>query len=266
MPATTCALVITRSGETTKPLPSSACRQLCAMPSILTTLPRTCSTIGCSRSVSSGGSTLVIGVRPNGPMASLSPELSNMSQKSRGARCSHVGAISLISSITFESRTAAAICGCAEVLIGVARIQAANRTATACSSEPITESTRRNDRVRIPLRAARPSTIPEISPMITSATSSRTPAIRRQRWSSMLRIRCGASSTPAVAPRSTPMNASADDIAPCRYPDAAASNATPMTITSTQADPLITDPPWRAPGRGHGYPTCPTGSPSRRPR
>ena len=104
-----------------------------------------------------------------------------MSQNSRGNRCIHCGASELTSSMTFDSLTAPAIWGWADVLIGVASTHAASRTATAWSNDPITESTRRTERVRMLLRAARPSTMPEISPTMTSATSRSTPATSRHR-------------------------------------------------------------------------------------
>ena len=70
MPATTCALVMTRSGAYTKPDPSTRRAQDAATPVILTTDGRTAVTAGLRSSFGSGCGTLRTRVGTSGPNTS----------------------------------------------------------------------------------------------------------------------------------------------------------------------------------------------------
>src|SRR5881227_2113414 len=76
-PATTCALVMTRSGESTNPLPSNTFEQDGAIARIFTTLGSVFATTGFLDSAASGAATATTGVRLNGSSTCGSPEVSS---------------------------------------------------------------------------------------------------------------------------------------------------------------------------------------------
>ncbi len=218
----------------------------------------------------SGGPTSATGVRPKGPMTSGSPDVSSSAEKSLGISRTQSGASRSTAPSTADPRTAAAICGCDVAVSGTASSQAATRTATACSPAPITLSTPRATGLWIPLRSARPSTMPAISPTTTTSTMSPMPARMRRRGSSTCTSTFGANRMPATAPMTTPRKAKADATAPCRHPDDAASTATSTTTMSSQVDPVtVTTAPIlqrRGRSRDHARPRCPRGPSIRRCR
>src|SRR5690625_1646329 len=93
-PATTCAFVITRLGEITKPVPSNTFWQLGATPRIRNTLGAVASTTGLAASPGSGASTAAIGVRLNGSSTAGNPESSSIADNRRGTFLSQFGAMS----------------------------------------------------------------------------------------------------------------------------------------------------------------------------
>lgn len=110
-PATTCALVITRSGAITNPLPSKTFWQLGARLRTLTTLGAVACTTGLLASSGSGEATGITGVRLNGSSTAGSPEVFSSAESRLGTVLSHGGATSLTLANTREPRTAAASSG-----------------------------------------------------------------------------------------------------------------------------------------------------------
>ena len=94
-PATTCALVITRLGAITNPLPSNTFWQLGATLRILTTLGATAATTGLLASAGSGESTGMTGVRLNGSSTAGRPEVFSSADSRLGTVFSQLGATSL---------------------------------------------------------------------------------------------------------------------------------------------------------------------------
>src|SRR5690606_27640608 len=109
VPATTCALVITRSGAITNPEPSSARWQLGATPRMRSTLCCSEAATGLASTLGSGGSTAVIGARPNGPITSGNPEVLSSRENSLGTLRNQFGATSLTSASTRDPLIAVAI-------------------------------------------------------------------------------------------------------------------------------------------------------------
>ncbi len=234
---------MTRSGATTNPEPSSARWQVGAMPLMRSTLGCRSSATGLASTLGSGGSTSATGVRPNGPMTSGRPEVSSSAENSFGTPRNQSGASTSTVLSTRDPRTAAEISGWDEAVSGMASSHAATSTATACRPAPTTLSTPRATGLCMLLRAARPSTMPATSPMMTRTTMSAIPARIRIRPSSTCTSTCGAIRMPATAPSTTPRNASADATAPCRRPDDAATSTTSRMSRSIHPDGVTVRPP-----------------------
>ena len=83
-PATTCAFVITRSGDITNPLPSNSFWQLGATLRTLTTLGAAAATTGLLASAGSGEATGITGVRLNGSSTAGSPEVFSSAESRLG--------------------------------------------------------------------------------------------------------------------------------------------------------------------------------------
>ena len=158
-----------------------------------------------------------------------------------GTDFSQLGATSSTWASTFDPRTAAARFGWSDEVSGVANIHAATSTATSCSPTPITESKVRSARLRRAPRTARPSTTPAISPITTSARIRNSVTNSLVRGPLMWLTMCGASSTPATAPRTTPTNDSREPSAPERHPEMAATNAIARTARSSHCDDVIVE-------------------------
>ena len=111
----------------------------------------------------------------------------------------------------------------------------------------MSESMFRIVRLRIAPRTARPSTTPATSPTTTSARIRKSAAKSLARGAAMWLTMCGASSTPAIAPSSTPTNDSREPNAPERQPEMAAMKATARTATSSHCEGrhrVHRAPPW----------------------
>src|ERR1700749_4695622 len=110
-PAPACALVITRSGAITNPLPSKTFWQLGARLRTLTTLGAVPVTTGLVARAGSGEATGITGVRLNGSSTAGRPEVSSSADSRLGTVFSQGGASSLTSASAREPRTAAASSG-----------------------------------------------------------------------------------------------------------------------------------------------------------
>src|ERR1700744_5402754 len=271
-PATTCALVITRSGAITNPLPSKTFWQLGARLRTLTTLGAVAVTTGLVASAGSGDATGTTGVRLNGSSTAGRPEGFSSADNRLGPVFSHGGATSFTWASTRDPRTAAASSGWSfDCVSGVASSQAAVNTTTSCTPTPMTESAVRIERLRIAPRTARPNTTPATSPTTTSARIKNSAVNSLARGAAMWLTMCGASSTPAIAPSSTPTNDSREPSAPERQPELAARNATASTAMSSHCDGVIEFiaahlgyRPAASGRRARGSRRCPTAWPSRR--
>ena len=241
-PATTCALDITRLGATTKPVPSRTFWQLGATPRILTTLGRAVATTRLSASDASGASTAWMGVRPNGSSTSGRPEVLSSEDIRLGTARSQSGAYLSTSATTLDPRTAAARLVWSVDVSGVASSHAATTTTSSCNTTPTTESTARIPLLRIEPRTARPRMTPATSPTTTRARIKNSAANSFVRGESIPPTMCGASITPAMAPRTTPTKDSSEPSAPDRQPDIAATRATAMIAMSSHCE-LVTAVP-----------------------
>lgn len=185
MPATTCALVITRSGAATKPLPSSCREHDGALPRILTTRSCTCRTTGLLCNAGSGGPTSVTGVLPNGPSTSGNPESESNRRSWSGRERAAAGITESTARSTPEPFTAETRPGKLADASGSAISQAAMTTVIACTTAPSVESTRRLFSLWMRFLMRRPKKTPVVSPRATSSTTTVMLATTFVVWDSM---------------------------------------------------------------------------------
>ncbi len=238
MPATTCALVITRWLAITNPVPSSEREQDGAVPRTLSTLGRTRSTTSLPLSRASGGSTPVIGVWSNRSTAAGKPDSSSRFCRSSDRFLAACGMAESTVPSTRELLMAEASVGSpAASVSGSAISQATTNTTAPCTSAPSALSTPRSGVASTRCLIARPTYTPSVSPSATNSTTMPTANATLAATSVNCSTTSGASRMPSTAPASTPANAGSAVTMPCRAPDTAASNASATTSRSTQFTP-----------------------------
>ena len=238
-PATTWALVTTRSGATTKPVPCSRRRHCGASPSTRTTDGRTSSTTACSTTAGSAGVSSWVGRGSKGAMAAGTPESSMRRTIDDGSPAHESGATSSTVASTEDPRMASPNCPGRTVASGNATIQVTRSVATACTTAPKPESRPTAIGERMRLRSDCPATAPTVWPTTMRPMRVATPMITRAARPSTRSMAVGASSRPTMPPATTPMMASPDASAPCRHPSAMAPSTTNRSSRSSVSPPSI---------------------------
>lgn len=157
MPATTCALVITRSSAYTKPDPSIRREQLGADPSTFTTERWPLLTTSEPASAGSGGSTCRAWVRRNPSKTSGKPLVSTVSRSAVESCCAWSGSTRSTTLSSALLRTEAASQGSEEEPSGTATSQATSSTAKSETNAPPMSSTRRPTSLAMVRRRCEPS-------------------------------------------------------------------------------------------------------------
>src|SRR5882757_560080 len=254
VPATTCALVATRFGATTKPDPSSARMHCGALPWILSTLFDAVRTAGAPASVMFGGATSALTL-PGWRDPGVRPEELSMARRSSGNWLADGTAAPTTASIppsSAEPRTPSVSPGKLAEASGSATSHAASTTVNACSRAPSADSICTGRPPVIRSLISRPRNTPLASPSATSTTTTPMLTITRTIGVSRPPATVGAAITPSNAPSSTPRNDSRETARPWRHPEMPASTASRSTNRSTQVMVVFLVSPAR----------CRTGSPS----